>query len=112
MGDDKEPAKTSPRTTIGVAVIGVIGSIAVAWITTQAKFQKELDAKETEVTRMKADLDATERQKELDAKVTMVDDKLKRLDVQIDMAQTVIEKLGKLPKGLFGSSGGKKDPPQ
>lgn len=105
--DDVKVPKAGPKTSIAVAIIGVIGSIAVAWITTQAKFKKELDAKETEVTRMKMDLDATERrlterQKELDAKVTVVDDKMKKLDMQIGMAQGVIEKLGKMPRGLFG----------
>lgn len=113
--DDIKTPKAGPKTSIAVAVIGVVGSIAVAWITTQAKFQKELQAKETEVTRMKTDLEATERrlterQKELDAKVTVVDDRLKRLDAQIALGQAVIEKLGKVPKGVGGLFGGKKDP--
>ncbi len=108
-------AKSTPAIPIAVALIGVVGSVAVAWLTTQAKFSNELRDKETEVTRIKQDLAATEqrmqeRQRELDAKVAAVDDRLKKLDTQIELAQAVGDKLsklgGKVLGGFFG--GGEK----
>jgi hypothetical protein len=103
MADEK---KESPKTAIVIATITVVGSVACAWITTQAKFDKELDSKGPEVARLKQDLETTERrygeqqrkmeqkieaaerrlaeqQKQLDARIGVVDDRLKKLDGQI-----------------------------
>ena len=43
----------SPLIGIVVAVIGLFGSIAVAFITTQAKFSHELQDKEVEVAKLR-----------------------------------------------------------
>ena len=93
-------AKSSPAVPIIVAVIGVVGSVIVAYMTTQAKFNTELGAKEADITRLKLDLMATEQrlreqQRELDKKVAAVDERLKKLDRQIEVAQVLVEKMAK-----------------
>lgn len=107
-----DEAKSSPTISILVALIGVAGSIGVAWITTQTKFSRELRDSESDVARMKQDLEATERrlmerQKELDAKVAAVDEQVQKLNTRIAVAQELAEKLMKLGGGQFG---GKKPP--
>ena len=108
-----DEAKSSPGLSILLAIITVAGSIGVAWITTQAKFSRELRESDTEIARMKQDLEATERrlaerQKELDAKIATVDEQLKKLNTRIEFAQEVANKLLKLGGG---SPEGVKKPP-
>jgi len=103
----------SPLIGIVVAVIGLFGSIAVAFITTQAKFSHELQGKEVEVAKLKHDLERTEQRllekhKELDAKVAAVDDRLRKLDAQIDVATTVADKLATYGGRMFRIIGGDK----
>jgi hypothetical protein len=100
--------ETRPSSTIHilVAVIGLVGSLAVAWITTGTKFDRELDGKSGEVTRIQRDLESVEqrmkeRQKELDQKVEAVEDRLKKLDEQIALAKDAASKLMKTGS-IFG----------
>ncbi len=91
-----------------VAVLGVIGSLGVAWMTTQAKFANELRLKDGEVARIKQDVEAAERRlaerhRELDAKVAAVDDRLKKLDTQIEVAKAVGEQLARYGRTIAGS---------
>ncbi len=109
MADEQ---KSSPKASIVLAMIGVVGSIAVAWITTQAKFNKELNSKEAEVARLKSDtaevarvkqdLEATERrlveqQKELDRKLVATErrgaEQQKELDAKIGMVDDRLKRL-------------------
>ena len=111
--DDKSVSKGG----IAVAVLGMVASIGVAWVTTQAKFANELRLKDGEIARIKQDLEATERrlaerQREIDTKVAAVDDRLKKLDTQIEVAKAVGDQLakygGKLTGGMFGRDKDKK----
>lgn len=90
-----------------VAVIGVVGSLGVAWITTQAKFSQELDSRAGEVTALRSRLEEAEQrlgrqQQEMDRKVAAVDERLRRLDAQIELAQTAARGLLKVSGGLIG----------
>jgi hypothetical protein len=97
--------RPSSAVHIAVAVIGLLGSLAVAWITTGTKFDRELDGRSGEVARLQRDLESVERgmrerQKELDQKVAAVEDRLEKLDEQIALAKDAASKL--IKTGLFG----------
>jgi hypothetical protein len=97
---------------IAVAVIGLVGSLAVAWMTTGAKFNQELDGKAGEVARLRRDVETAQerlrlQQQDLDRKVSAVEDRLQKLDAQIEIAQAAADKLLKAGGGLFGGRGKK-----
>ncbi len=101
----------SERTTpnwipIAVALIGLIGSVAAAWVTTQSKFNDELNSKASEIGRLKEQVDAAEKrlsqqQADMEKRIAQVDERLKKLDDQIELAQKAVSTLTKLGAGLF-----------
>jgi hypothetical protein len=96
----------APWVAILVAILGLAGSLGVAWITTGAKFSQYLDIKSNELAQIKKELAATKeqmarQQKELDRKVSGVEDRLKKLDFQIALGQSATDKVVKMGSGLF-----------
>jgi uncharacterized protein HemX len=103
MSDAKSPA---PWVAILVAILGLVGSLGVAWITTGARFSQELDSKSHELARLQKELETTKKQiaqqqKEQDRKVASVEDRLKKLDLQIALAQSATNKAIQLGSGWF-----------
>lgn len=98
--------RVGPWVAIVVAVIGVAGSVGAAWVTTQTKFDRELDVKAGDIERMKRDLDESERrireqQAALDRKVAEIEDRQKKLDQKIDLAEKAAAKVFRAGTGLF-----------
>jgi hypothetical protein len=92
---------------IVVALIGVAGSLAVAWMTTQARFTHELDTRGSELIHLKAQLEAaekrlTQQQQDMDRKVAVVEEQLRKLNTQIEMAKTAAANLINAGSGFFG----------
>jgi hypothetical protein len=92
---------------IVVALIGVVGSLAVAWMTTQAKFTQELDTRGSELVHLQAKLEAaetrlTQQQQDMDRKVAAVEEQLRKLNTQIEMARTAATSLINAGGTFFG----------
>jgi hypothetical protein len=85
---------------IVVALISVVGALGVAWITTQAKFSSELESRAPEIAQLKAQLDAAEK------RLTAVDERMQRLDAQLELAQSAASSVLKAGGKLL--TGGKK----
>ncbi len=87
--------KASGFVHILVALIGVAGSLGVAWLTTQHKFASELDSKAPEIAHLKAQLEIAEK------RLVQVEDRMRKLDVQLEMAQSAASTLVKAGSSLF-----------
>lgn len=89
-----DETRSSSTIAILVALLGVIGSVTAAWVTTNAKFSNEFDDKKEEILLLKQDLIVTEKRLEaqlraLDDKLDEVDQRLAKLDAQIELATEV-----------------------
>ncbi len=85
----EERRSVSAWVQILVALISVAGALGVAWITTQARFSSELESHAPELAQLKAKLDLAEQ------RLKAVDERLQRLDAQIELAQSAASTLMK-----------------
>jgi chromosome segregation ATPase len=93
-----EPRMGYGRVQIIVALISMAGALGVAWITTQARFDSELESRAPELAQMKAKLDLAEQ------RLKAVDERLHRLDAQIDLAQSAASGLVKAGSKLLSGA--------
>jgi uncharacterized protein HemX len=109
---DERPA--SGLVHIAVAVIGVAGSLGVAWLTTSARFNQELDRSGSDLTELRKSLEEAQaklarQQREVDQKVADVEQRLKKLDTEVETAKAAVAAVTKSTRWLLGS--GKKSTP-
>ena len=83
---------------IVAALIGVAGSIVVAWFTTQASFKQELSAKEAELVQIRQE-------------VQEMKDEMEKLNKQIDLAKKTASTVFNVGKKMI-PFGKKKDDDQ
>jgi septal ring factor EnvC (AmiA/AmiB activator) len=77
---------------VAIALIGVLGSLGVAYITTGAKFQSELQAARVDINKFSGDLDEMKKSaQDIDAKLTFqqgaVEKRIAELQTQLLAAE-------------------------
>jgi len=90
--------KGTAMVQIIVALISVLGALGVAWITTQARFSSELESRAPEIQQLKAKLDLAEQ------RLQATEERLRRLDAQLELAQSAASSLVKAGSKLLSGS--------
>jgi hypothetical protein len=89
MAEEKRPSRVVP---IVVALIGLVGSLGGAWITTGAKFEKELESRGKEIAEMERkrqdmELRLAEAERRLGARLDQRKDEVEKVERQVAAAE-------------------------
>jgi hypothetical protein len=100
--DSRSKPESPPWLSIIIALIALAGSLGGSWILAGAKFEKELEAKNTEISDLTQRM--TEFKKQMDA-ATDLPDKVNSLQNEVGRLQGSVNNLSRVTSGLEESVG-------